>query len=269
MLIAQISDFHVTRAGELAYGRVDTNAALANAIKVLKALRPQPDLVIGSGDLTQSGSDDEYSVLLNLLARLDAPFAPLMGNHDRRASFRRAFPDLTGKLHPDGFVQYVQDVGPLKLIVLDTVQEGADDPDFCEARASWLQAELESERPTILAMHHPPFSSGVGWLDPTKSDWSAPLASALHGRRQVVKILCGHVHRGIHTTWKGIAASSAPSTAHQVDLDLLPDAPPRLTLEAPGFHLHHWDGRNLHTYTAAVPGFASRFSPMPSANPAI
>jgi 3',5'-cyclic AMP phosphodiesterase CpdA len=269
MLIAQISDFHVTTAGDLAYGRVNTNAALANAIQALKALRPQPDLVIGTGDLTQSGSDQEYQVLLALLAELDVPFAPLMGNHDRRAAFRRAFPGLAGRLGPDGFVQYAQDLGPLKLVVLDTVQEGADDPDFCEARASWLSAELDTERPTIVAMHHPPFRSGVAWLDPANSEWSAPLASALQGRRHVVRILCGHVHRGVHATWEGIAASTAPSTAHQVDLDLRPDAPPRLTLEAPGFHLHHWDGRHLQTYTAAIPGFATRFSPTPSANPTL
>jgi len=265
MLIAQISDFHVTPWGDLAYGRVDTNAALASAIDALNALRPQPDLVIGTGDLTQSGSDEDYQVLAKLLARLDAPFAPLMGNHDRRGAFRRAFPDLSGRLGPDGFVQYVQDLGPLKLVFLDTVQEGADDPDFCEARASWLRAQLDPERPTIVAMHHPPFRSGVTWLDPARSDWAAPLASALQGPHRVVRLLCGHVHRGIHTAWEGIVASTAPSTAHQVDLDLQPDAPPQLTLEAPGFQLHRWDGLAVQTYAAAIPGFASRFSPTPSA----
>ena len=50
VLIAQISDLHITPPGALAYGRVDTAAALLRAIDTLNAMSPRPDLVVISGD---------------------------------------------------------------------------------------------------------------------------------------------------------------------------------------------------------------------------
>src|SRR5262249_15433490 len=46
ILIAQISDLHITRPSALAYGRVDTAAALLRAISTLNNLSPRPDLVV-------------------------------------------------------------------------------------------------------------------------------------------------------------------------------------------------------------------------------
>ncbi len=261
MLIAQISDFHVTAPGVLAYGHVDTNGALANAVITINALRPQPDLVIGTGDLTQTGSDDEYAALTSILAHLHAPFAPAIGNHDRRAGFRRGFAAFGAPFEPAQFIQYTLGLGELRLVVLDTVREGSDDPEFCEARASWLMTTLDGDLPTIIVMHHPPFASGTDWLDPANPNWSDPIGRALEGRPNVIRILCGHVHRGIHRTWRGVPASTAPSTAHQVVLDLTPGAEPRFSFEAPGFQLHSWDGQDFVTYAASIEGFSEQFPP--------
>jgi Icc protein len=145
--------------------------------------------------------------------------------------------------------------------VLDTVREGADDPEFCDARATWLTAALaDRDAPALIVMHHPPFASGVTWMDPAQADWSEPIGRAIEAAPQVIGIVCGHVHRSIHRTWCGVPASTAPATAHQVALNLTTGAPPELSLEASGFQLHRWDGHDLVTYTASVEGFSKRFS---------
>jgi 3',5'-cyclic-AMP phosphodiesterase len=263
MDIAQISDFHVTAPGALAYGRVDTNRLLADAVTVLNSLDPQPALVIGSGDLTQHGSKYEYSALGELLAPLKAPFLPLVGNHDRRAAFREAFGHRGLAFAPDGFLQYefVQD--DLRILALDTLCEGSDEPELCVARLTWLRERLADPRPTLLVMHHPPFSCGVDWVDAAEPRWSEPLGELVARAPGLVRILCGHVHRAMFRSWRGVLASTAPSTAHQVPFAFAAGARPALSTEAPGFQLHRWDGRDLVTYGAAIPGFAERFAPGP------
>jgi hypothetical protein len=47
-------------------------------------------------------------------------------------------------------------------------------------------------------------------------------------------------------------ASICPSTAHQLLLDLEPDADIGFTFEPSGFQLHLWDGAQLITHTAVV-----------------
>ena len=44
-LIAQISDLHIKRPGALAYGQVDTAAALTRCVAALNRFRPRPELV--------------------------------------------------------------------------------------------------------------------------------------------------------------------------------------------------------------------------------
>jgi Icc protein len=59
VLIAQISDLHITRPGALAYGRVDTAAVLLRSIGTLNALSPRPDLVVIFGDIADSALPED------------------------------------------------------------------------------------------------------------------------------------------------------------------------------------------------------------------
>ena len=80
----------------------------------------------------------------------------MMGNHDVRETFRQVFPEVPTH---DGFVQYVVDQGPLRLMMLDTLEEGRHGGGFCETRAAWLRRRLAEEpaRATVIVfMHHPP-----------------------------------------------------------------------------------------------------------------
>src|SRR6267154_5534550 len=90
--IAQISDLHIKSPGSLAYGRVDTAAALARCVATLNEFRPKPDLVVISGDLADTPTVEEYDHLKRLLAPLKLPFVGIPGNHDSRRLMRAAFP---------------------------------------------------------------------------------------------------------------------------------------------------------------------------------
>ncbi|AQG98168.1 phosphodiesterase [Burkholderia sp. KK1] len=244
MLLAQISDLHITPPGTLAYGRVDTAAFLARAIGVLNALDPRPDTVLVTGDLVDAGGIDEYRHLRTLLDTLEMPWRVLAGNHDDRDNLRAVFGDRPEFAGHEAFLQYAFDVGGVRVIALDTLDPGSGAGRLCAARLGWLEAELDAsrERPVLIAMHHPPFACGIGFMDDIRlaPDDSRALDALLRRHPNVERIVCGHVHRAITARFGGTIVWCAPSTAHQVALQLKPDGPEAFVMEPPAFGLHLW-----------------------------
>src|SRR3546814_11360138 len=86
MLIAQITDTHIKLPGKLAYKKVDTAAMLRACVAELLALKPQPDLILLTGDLVDLGRPEEYDHLKSILAPLRQRIIAIPGNHDGRDS---------------------------------------------------------------------------------------------------------------------------------------------------------------------------------------
>lgn len=257
MLLAQISDLHILRPGRLAYGRVDTSAHLARCVARLNALEPRPDAVLITGYLVDSGGEEEYLHLRQLLAPLEIPYYLMVGNHDARGPLRKVFGAhrRAGPIasQDDDFVQYSFDVGPVRVIALDSQTPGESGGSLCDARVAWLSAQLDAarDRPVIVALHHPPFASGIEHMDEIALDRHAAqrLDALLRRHPNVERVIFGHVHRTLFARFGGTLASGAPSPAHQVRLDLRPGAPPAFCMEPPGFALHRYtraDGLVTH-----------------------
>jgi 3',5'-cyclic AMP phosphodiesterase CpdA len=102
-------------------------------------------------------------------------------------------------------------------------------------------------------MHHPPFDSGLWWMDRQSLGTGRRELRDLIGRhRQVVRVICGHQHRAVQASWGATTLSICPSTWSQHVLDLVPESPPRGLPEPGSFQLHHWDGETLVTHTEHV-----------------
>ena len=244
MLLAQISDLHIKRPGALAYRRVDTAAHLERCVARLVALEPRPEAVVVTGDLVDLGSLLEYELLKELLAPLTMPVYLLVGNHDERTALRAVFDDHP-YLHTGGeFVHYAVDVGPLRLVALDSQTPGQSNGHLCAARLAWLEAQLGQAQgqPVVLALHHPPFVSGIGHMDRQRLDHESTerLAAIVSRYSNVERVICGHVHRPIFTRFAGTIACAVPAPAHQVALDLRENAPSAFRLEPPAFALHQY-----------------------------
>jgi 3',5'-cyclic AMP phosphodiesterase CpdA len=259
MLIAQITDFHIKPRGRLAYRKVDTAGFLAAAVTELTRLDPAPDVVLATGDLVDFGLPEEYELLRELTAPLEAPFYLVPGNHDDRDNLRRAFPELFPR---EGFLQYAIDAHALRIVALDTLIPRQSGGELCAERLAWLDATLAAapERPTVVMMHHPPFLTGIRHMDAIGLTGRQGFAEVIARHPQVERILCGHLHRSIQAQVGGAIASTAPSTAHQVALDLRPDGPSRFMMEPPGYQLHLWRaGEPMVTHTAVIGSFAGPY----------
>lgn len=239
MLIVQLSDLHLMPEGELWRDTIDTRRMAADAIARINALRPSPELVILTGDLANRGTPAAYQTLRHCLDPLTVPFRLLPGNHDDRASLRAAFPAQdfsTGELCcqrvslPDG-----------DLLLLDTTVPRRSHGKIEETQVAWLNAQCRPDVPTLLFLHHPPFATGIGGMDGIGLRHAERLAEWLRPRSNVKGLFCGHVHRPVFTQWAGRPVMIAPSTAHQMALDL--DGPAdalRYTMEPPGMLLIRW-----------------------------
>jgi Icc protein len=244
MLIAHISDLHFLPKGTLAFGRVDVAGCLERAIDHLNALQPRPEVVLITGDLTNDGDAAVWSELKGVLARLESPIYPLPGNHDDRELMRTAFAHL--QLFPmAGPLCFDVGLGPVRLIGLDSLTPG--DPAGClgPEQVAWLDDRLDeaSEKPTLVALHHPPFRTGVHHMDAMMLEDGDALAAVIGRHPQVERVLCGHVHRSVQCRFAGTIAQIAPGIAHAVQLTLA-GAPARWIMEPPGVLLHESrDGR--------------------------
>lgn len=257
MLIAQVTDTHLRPRGSVAYGKVDTVSSLERCIAHLNELKPAPDVVLMTGDLTDKGTLEETGLLREIVAPLTAPVFLIPGNHDRREALRQVFGDL-GYLPAEGtFLHYVIEDYPLRMIGLDTVVPGAPHGELCAERLAWLAARLEEapERPTLLFMHHPPFRTGLDFMDSLKCRNGEALGALIEQHRQVERIVCGHVHRSIQLQWHGTTASIAPSSSHAVTLDLVGEPYPSYMLEPPSCALHLWlEGTGLVSHLSFIGG---------------
>lgn len=268
MLIAQITDVHLGfepgNPDELNRKRLD------RTLRTLAEMVPRPDLLLATGDLADTGDDFEsYARLREAVAGLPFPVYYALGNHDGRDAFRANFPDAP---MPDGFLQYAIEDRPLRILVLDTLEEGRHGGNFCETRAAWLKARLAeaADRPTLIVLHHPPIESGHSWMtENPQAEWVKRLESIVSAQSNIVAVIAGHLHRPVVTQWAGTTLAICPSTAPQVALDFQPIDPdrpddrPMIVADPPWFAIHVWNGATLvsHFDTAGDHEVLARYGP--------
>lgn len=238
----QVTDLHIREPGRKAYGRLDTAPYLKRAVETIARCPQPPDAVVLTGDLTDFGRTAEYEHLRTILQGLACPYYLLAGNHDEAETLRATFPEHS-YLGTSGPVQYSVAVGDLQLIALDTTVRGQSYGALDTSSLDWLAFELDkvSHRPVVIAMHHPPFSTLIGHMDKIGLlEGRDTLARIVSGHPNVERVICGHLHRSIDVRFGGTIASTSPAPAHQVVLNLHPDAASQWNLEPGGFRIHAW-----------------------------
>ena len=233
MLIVQLTDCHITAAGGLVAERVDPTPGLRRAVEHIGSLGDEVALVIGTGDLVNDGSTDEYDRLGELLAPLSVPWLPIPGNHDDRTLMRERFSGLPGG-GPDDPIDHVVDLvvdhgdppgaGPtadaaVRIVCLDTTIPGRHDGRLTSAQLDWLDRTLggSPDLPTLIAQHHPPFASGIASMDRFQLEGRHREHEIVGGHPHVIGVIAGHYHRTIVRSFGATTAFACPSTAVQLD----------------------------------------------------
>lgn len=233
-LLLQLSDSHIGAT----WGEGDPLGQTAATVEHIGRLPDRPDAIVLTGDLADNGDAAEYEALGGLVDRLGLRCYPLPGNHDDRGALRSHF-----GLHGEGGdpINYSAELGPLRLVVLDSTKPGHDGGELDEARLAWLDRELSAvpEQPTMLAMHHPPLLTGArAWdrIGVPDSDRRA-LGELLERHSQVRLVVGGHLHRTIASRLAGRPVLAAPAIYRTALPDFETDEL-KLGGSAPAYVLH-------------------------------
>ena len=251
MLIAQISDLHIAEAGNYMRNFVDANVKLAAAVDYLNGMQMRPDVVLATGDLTDHGRPEQYELLAAIFAELDIPLLLVTGNHDEREPFRKAFAATHPYLPREGPIQYVVDDYDVRLVAVDTTRVDHHDGELDDERLAWLDRTLAQrpDDPTVVFLHHPPFTTGIWWMDCIGLAGAREFEAIVRRYPNVRLVLAGHLHRPITTNWGGTMVSTAPSTTHQTACNLHPDHEPVIVAEPSMLQLHWWTGDSFVSHT--------------------
>ncbi|HVY14863.1 MAG TPA: phosphodiesterase [Rhodopila sp.] len=263
MLIVQLTDLHVRPRG-MACNRVsETNMLTEQALRVVRRMQPQPDLVLITGDLTECGMPAEYENFATILRRaLPGPVYVVPGNHDRRGNLRQHLAYLPGVTGDPEFVQYTIEDHPVRVVMLDTLVPGQSHGALSDSQLGWLDARLAEQpsKPTLVAMHHPAFFTGLPHMDRIALQEPERFAAVIGRHKQVQRIIAGHHHRPIVGQVAHAVATVSPSVAHQVQLTFEADDPGALNFEPPAYQIHLWQAATgFVTHTAYVQTYPGPF----------
>lgn len=242
LLMAQISDMHVRADGMVLKKRVDSHAALDQALETIREMPVMPDVLLATGDVVQKANKRDYCALRERLDSLGIPVYVIPGNHDDRDMMRGCFGDL-GYLPTDGkYLHYTVEDLPVRLIGLDTLRDGKETGELCDERLDWLEATLAErpDAPTLVMMHHPPFLTGIDYMDSTPFVGRERLEEIVQANPRIERIICGHLHRSITARFGGTVVSVAPSTAFQMEMDFTPGADSGFIMEPAGVPVYVW-----------------------------
>jgi Icc protein len=254
-LLVQLTDTHIVEPGKLLYDKVDTADHLAQAVRQVNAMQPPADVVLITGDLVEQPGPKTYQNFANLIEPLKAPVYIIPGNHDNPDALKAQFNGSCVFPATAPHYQYSIEDFPFRILALNSHYDGSELPYFGPKRLAWLeQALAESDRPTLIAIHHPPMVTGLEFVDMVGAQWYDGIKALIRKNPQVILVICGHAHTDLVGRIEQASVYMAGSTAHQLIAGRGNDHAPAFDNRPSPPVLHHWVGD----------GFVSGSCPWPS-----
>ncbi|MEM5477371.1 phosphodiesterase [Pacificibacter sp. AS14] len=240
----QITDTHIVEKGRFVCKASDTNASLRKAVAYINKRLPslgKIDCAIVTGDLTDTGTAEEYAHFSEIMADLDVPWIAIPGNHDTRETMRATFSQQDW-MPSSGPIQWLRDFGPFAVLGLDTLLEGAHHGELSDLAFTFVDTQLSTlaGKPLVVATHHPWMHCGITEMDADNLRNGAALMERLEQYPGPTRMISGHVHRAITGQIGSVLCQISPSTCHSVHRDQRKDAVHSLALEPGAVTFFTW-----------------------------
>lgn len=181
--ILQLSDTHLPQSPGRAVFGADADERVAAVVAAWLATGEHADLVLLTGDLADDGDASACGRLADVVAALQAPVLALAGNHDR--------PEVVAATWGG---RDLAEVEGWRIVAVDTTI-----PSECRGSVDvpLLLARLDDldDRPTVVALHHPPLSRSTH--EQFSLAGAASLLDALAVRPHVRAVVGGHLHDAV------------------------------------------------------------------------
>lgn len=182
--------FAILTDSHLGYG--PANAATQRAFDDMVLRHKDISFAIHMGDLTETGSQDQYALFKNLASELTFKVMPTLGNHEAR------WQDPQGSILKSQFgsPNFSFDFGSWHFVVLNTTYPGETLGTLDPSALAWMESDLSANKgkPVAVFSHHP-------LMYPYKEfqDADDEFAKILD-KYQVAAVFSGHGHEFI--TWR-------------------------------------------------------------------
>lgn len=198
-IVLQLSDTHLARdGGEHVFG-VDPDEQLAAALAAWDATGEQADLVLLTGDLADDGHAAAYERLARAVSSLGAPVLALPGNHDSSEGVAAMWGGAD-----------VAEVAGWRIVAADTTVPDAVHG-AVDVASVMRRIDALDDRPTLLALHHPPLSRSTHPQFALAGDGT--LLDELAERPQVRAVVAGHLHDAVELQSRhGLPVLLGPAT---------------------------------------------------------
>jgi len=212
-----LSDTHLPVSRGESVNGVKPYLKLEDTLSSISRLKCKPRFAIITGDLSRNGELGGYILLkeyVEELEEIDIPIFLVLGNHDNSDNFRAVFQTDPEK----GLVYYVEDIGRVRLIVLDTVIPGRHIGGFNGDQLEWLRNVLHRNpsQPTIIAFHHPVFKFWVKLLEGIFPGDQRRRFYQIIEDYNVLAVMNGHLHHNLTTIYNGVLHIQAGSTYNEL-----------------------------------------------------
>lgn len=253
--LIQITDTHLYRDPRAALLGLNTQQSFEKIVDLIADTRDTPDLIIATGDITQDASVESYHRFVAGIAKLQAPFYWVPGNHDSR----RVMQSLA-EYHDANTTRIVQ--GNWQILMLDTSVENEVHGYLTETELDRLEQHLsvlpDGVEHSLIFLHHNPVRGTAEWMGDIGLENASVLIDVLTNFPSSVRAVSyGHIHQSLDFKHRGFRFLCTPSTCiqfkpHVEDFELDMQAPAYRWFEL------HADGRietaveRLQDYTISV-----------------
>lgn len=209
--VVQLTDTHLKAFEGGTLLGLDTDYSLQAVVDLVKAEYPEPDLILGTGDLADSGAGDAYRRLLTYFDQITPRHYWLPGNHD----LRHVMEDVGGSDRLPGELR----IGAWQILLLDSQLPGEVGGYLGANELRRLEDSLRSARDdglyTLVCLHHQPVPIGCRWLDEQMVSDAHAFFGVLADFPLVRGVLWGHVHQELDQQCEDLRMLCTPSTCVQ------------------------------------------------------
>lgn len=209
--LVQLTDTHLFAEETQTLLGIPTAESLAQVLQSVRDLDPQPTHLLLTGDLSQDESIASYQKLAELIQPLGLPTFWLPGNHDHLDRIVQTF------VHPPFRSDKSLRLGDWRLLLLNSQILGKVAGRLSLESLEWLDLELsqDPQTPTLISLHHPPFSLDTEWLDNSALLNPEDFFAVCDRHPQIKLILFGHIHQEFEATRNDVTYLGCPSTCIQ------------------------------------------------------
>jgi 3',5'-cyclic-AMP phosphodiesterase len=210
LLVAQLTDTHLFADGTKTMFDCFTNQTFAAVMQQLGQLQPRPDLLLLTGDISQDETAASYEYARSLIQPLQIPTYWLPGNHDQNGT-------TIARLNGDWIrADRSFEQGGWQFILLDSMVRDQPGGYLVPSQLAYLEQQLQTDKPTLVAVHHHPIVCGVEYMDDIRLSNADELFAVLDRYPQVKLVICGHIHQEFVAERGEVKYLSAPSTCIQL-----------------------------------------------------